>query len=151
MIPKRKIILMLVLMILLTSFQIDKKIRRIILKEYEKNGGIILPTKLKNENINCELFDGSFLTIQLQDYRGQMVIKHYSKDAILLEEGGYINSLDLLRIYNTSVEMTTGKKEISVIEYYQPLREGMWHFYQKGRIKKTLLYKRGLVDKSTPN
>jgi hypothetical protein len=96
--------------------------------------------------------DGNFLKIHLTDVRGEMDVEYCAKDSGVLEKGHYINSLSLLRTYSEFVNGTTGRQQIRVVEYYQPLRDGIWYFYDRNKKlidKKT--YNRGVLSVSSSN
>lgn len=133
-----------IFLITLQSWQNSNfKIRRIIVKEYP--GGTIIPRIGKNEKIECDLFDGRFLKINLKDIRGKMHLKCYSKDSFLVEEGNYENSLAILKKYTYGIGAGSGKTTIAVTEYYEPLRNGTWIIYDTTKkLFDTIQYKNGL-------
>jgi hypothetical protein len=119
------------------------KLRRIIIKEYP--GGTVLPTKSRNEILFAELFDGRYIKTKIYDYRGKMYLWCYSKDSVLLEKGGYINSLALLRTQAVGWGLAGTKNQVIVIEYYEPLRNGKWFFYDStGQLNDSCFYSKGI-------
>ncbi len=126
-----------------SSFQTVKK-RRIIIKEYP--GATILPRKL-NEIIFEDLFDQRFIKVKVFSYKGKMHLECYSKDSILLEVGDYTNSLSLLRKQNFAI-VAGGGENINVTEYYEPLRNGKWLFYDTlGRLYDSAYYVKGIKQR----
>jgi len=123
-----------------SSFYRNDKRISIYLEEYEYS---FTPQKIGCiDTLLDKLEDGRHLKIFLFECMGKMHIECY-KDNRKIEEGDYINSLDLLKKYSYGVNGITGKKRIKVREYYQPLRSGDWLFYDsKGR----LLYKKVYVE-----
>ncbi|GAO44443.1 hypothetical protein [Flavihumibacter petaseus] len=97
-----------------------------------------------NEKISAELEDGTSLTVQLSDCKGRMHITQL-KNKIIVQEGDYINSLGLLRKYYTRVDGISGKQSIRIFEYYQPLRNGTWRYYNdKGKLIKQQMFNKGI-------
>ena len=91
--------------------------------------------------------DGRELKIVLFDCRGRMHLECF-KNNKKIEEGDYINSLDILRKYITRVDGINGIQNIKVKEYYQPLRSGTWFFYDlKGKLLHKKIYKDGVLQK----
>ena len=77
-----------------------------------------------------------------------MIIEVYSKN-LLKEKGKYINSLDLLKKYDSRVTYNRKKNkyisEIIVKEYYQPLRDSIWFFYYNDSII-AKIYNKGIEE-----
>ncbi len=91
--------------------------------------------------------DGKVLKITLFDCRGKMHLECF-KNKHKIEEGDYINSLDLLKKYINRIDGTKGRQTIQVYEFYQPLRSGTWLFYDKGgKIVRREKYKDGIIQK----
>jgi hypothetical protein len=88
------------------------------------------------------------LQIVLRTYQGSSYVKLYRGDTLIVE-GSYVNSLGILRGYSVSRTTDTVRNaEISLIEYYSPLKNGKWKFYQpSGQIAHTDLYDRGVFIK----
>lgn len=88
--------------------------------------------------------DNKKIVIHLLDCMGQMDIKVY-KGGKLIEEGCYVKSLDTLKRYVYKNALGGGGKEITVGQYFQPLRNGVWIFYnQKGQVLKRVTYLNGI-------
>jgi antitoxin component YwqK of YwqJK toxin-antitoxin module len=138
----KRIIVCLCVVLLMSGFS-NGGIRRIIIKEYP--GATILPTQKGNEVIYQDLYDGRFIKVNLCDYRGKMHLQCYSKDSVLLEEGNYINSLALLRKQVAAVVSQRSENRVFIVEYYEPLRNGKWLFYDStGRLVDSSFYKSGI-------
>ena len=131
--------------VLFPSSDIKNNIRRIIIKEYP--GGTILPTKKSNEVLYADLYDGRYIKAHVHDYRGKMYLQCYSSDSILLEEGNYNNSLTMLKKQVTGLASGESENRVLIIEYYEPLRNGRWLFYDSltGKLKDSLFYKNGIL------
>ncbi len=117
---------------------------KIIVKEYE--GLSFRPSGKKNEQISRSLKKG-FVKITLYDVKGRMHLEYFSKDSIIMETGNYLNSLDLLKKY--SYATSPAGTFIYVTEYYEPLRNGIWRFYDStGMFKDSIFYERGVKANS---
>ena len=68
-----------------------------------------------------------------------------SRDSVLLEKGNYIASLDLLKSYSNGLDIATGRISIEVIKYYQPLKDGIWYYFNNESVIKKI-YKRGILQ-----
>ena len=91
--------------------------------------------------------DGRELRITLFDCRGKMHLQCF-KNKVKIEEGDYINSLDLLKKYINRIDGIKGNQTIKVYEFYQPLRSGTWVFYdKKGKLLRKEIYKDGVIQK----
>ncbi len=141
----KKILFFAILIQLITSsfYRSEKKIS-IYLEEYnyyftpQKNGCV--------DTILKKLEDGRVLKIFLFECMGKMRIECFRAN-IKIEEGDYINSLDLLKKYSYGINGVTGKKMIRVREYYQPLRSGVWFFYNnKGQLEFKKYYEKGVLQ-----
>jgi len=142
---KKNILLILIFITLVSSsFYINNKKITIYLEEYEY---VFTPQKIGCiDTLTDKLEDGRQLKILLFDCKGKMHVECY-KGNQKIEEGDYINSLDLLKKYTTGVNGITGKRRISVREYYQPLRSGNWLFYNsKGQLLYKRVYKEGILQ-----
>lgn len=140
---KIKVLFALIAILSFLSWTFDSKFKRIIIEEYP--GATIFPEKCSKQDINCDLYDHRYLKITLFDYRGKMHLQCYSQDSVLREEGDYVNSLALLKKYSSFYVSGTSKIIISVIEYYQPLRNGSWIFYDStGRKTDSAFYMTGI-------
>ena len=100
-------------------------------------------------NFGDTLDDGRIIFIKLLDCKGKSMVTCY-KGKTKVEEGAYCNSLDLLKRYTTSVNGVSLKSHIRVYEYYQPLRNGIWQFYdQSGKnVTKRVMYNKGVEVKN---
>lgn len=92
--------------------------------------------------------NGKLFKIYIKDCRGEMYCEVYQK-GLLIEKGGYINSLDTLKRYSLHVCRgdCENQREIVVFKYFQPLRDGDWFFYDfeyKKYISKT--FKAGVLQ-----
>lgn len=148
MIKGTKQFLSIILIFTLFSFSKSKvKSYRIYLAEYDyfftpQNGCI--------DTITGTLRDNSSLCINLYSCMGKMKVQLFDSNKIKLEEGKYINSLDLLKRYSNAVNVTSSKSRINVYSYYQPLRSGEWLFYNsKGLLRMKKIYDKGVITDST--
>lgn len=98
-------------------------------------------------NMNLDLFSKEKMTIDLFDCKGRMSFKVFDSKGKLTLEGFYINSLDTLRKYSIGKSAIDGSKKVEVINYFQPLPDGVWRYYKEGKIIKTIQYKGGLINK----
>lgn len=99
------------------------------------------------DTIIKKIEDGRELKIVLFDCKGKMHLECF-KNKKKIEEGDYVNSLDLLKKYINTVDGTNGIQNVKVYEYYQPLRSGTWFFYDlKGKLFYKKIYKSGVLQK----
>lgn len=124
------------------SFYSEKEKYRIKIAEY---GYTFIPNRL-NSAIWARLDDKRLLQMDVKDYKGKMHLRCFLKDSTLIEEGDYINSLDLLVSYNNIVDGTSLKQRIGIVKYYQPLRSGVWNFYDSsGKVFLNKRYDAGIL------
>ena len=99
------------------------------------------------DTLRFDDLDGDLkLKITLFDCNGKMHLECF-RQGVKREEGNYINPFGLLRQYSKGVNGITGKRRISVLEYYQPVRTGEWFFYDKnGRPLNKKKYDNGIVN-----
>lgn len=128
---KLLIIICLVASIEFTEF--NKGHYRIKLKEFDIT---LVPENCKDSILKIDQFNNRFFKIQLKDCKGALSLQCFNlTDSVLQQEGSYISSLELLSSYTHSVNATTGKTEVVVSKYYQPLKDGIWHYYDSSGIK----------------
>lgn len=125
----------------------SQNIGHIYLEEYgytlivdKKCKGIFLVTLSENRTIKINLFN----------CRGKMNVKCYGNTGKLLEVGSYIGSLDLLKKYVENITFSQrhpGHRKISIgiYKYYQPLRDGRWHFYNDDKLFMIKNYEKGIL------
>lgn len=116
----------LLVLVMASSFYRNERKISIYLEEYN-----YFFTPQKSDCVDTiveKLEDGRILKIFLAECKGRMHLVCY-KGKNKIEEGNYINSLDLLKKYSKGVNALSGKRKITVKEYYQPLRSGEWLFY----------------------
>lgn len=118
------------------SSQID-----IYLKEYKT---YITPTKCKDSIVQY-IKDSSFVKINLLNCEGKMNIKEFDRNGTLLVIGQYRTSLDTLKEYVDVFNIFGDITAIKVNKYFQPLRDGIWTFYENGIIKRKERYRQGLL------
>jgi len=129
---KRKLIL---LGVIILSFNklFGQNLNRIYLEEYKYT--LVYDGKGINA-FSAKISGDRTIIIHLLSRKGQMNVECYDKDLVLIEKGAYSNSLDLLKKY---VDLVTfddrypgnHKAAIGVYSYYQPLRNGIWSFFDK--------------------
>lgn len=95
--------------------------------------------------MNLDLSSKEKMTINLFDCKGKMSFKIFNSKGKLTVEGFYINSLDTLRKYSIGKSAIDGSKKIEVMNYFQPLPEGVWNYYKEGKIIKSVHYKEGIT------
>ena len=137
----RKTLIMLLFSFTLCDYtygQID-----IFLSDYKE---YITPRKC-NDSITHYLKDSSFLNLKLANCKGKMSIKQYDRNGNLLLAGQYVASLDTLKEYVDVFNLVGEITAIKVYKYFQPLRDGIWVFYEMNEIKKKEKYKRGILIK----
>lgn len=92
------------------------------------------------------LRDNKSLRISLYSCLGKMHVQVLDSNKMKIEEGNYINSLDLLKRYSNAVNSMSSESRIKVYSYYQPLRSGEWLFYNgKGGLKMKKTYNKGII------
>lgn len=136
---------LLIVILLITSMAFvgtQKGHYRIKLKEYDIT---LIPNNCKDSILKIDQLNNRFFKIFLKDCKGALKLECYRlADSLLQEEGSYISSLALLSSYTNSVNPTTGETKVAVSKYYQPLRNGVWRYYDYSGIR-TETYKRGVV------
>lgn len=138
-----KTVLMIVVGLFCISYSFPEKEKyRIKIIDY---GYTFIPQKI-NSTIWGRLDDKRLLKIKVKDYKGEMHLECFSKDSVLIEQGNYINSLELLVSYKYIVDGTSLRQRIGVVKYYEPLRNGVWNFYDSsGIIVLKKKYKEGIL------
>ena len=125
----------------LTSFFVPP-IKSIYIEEYNYT---FTPQKICIDTLSAKLDDGRELKIFLSECEGKMHIICFKRNK-KVEEGDYISSLDLLKKYIFVSNGRSGKTSIKVKEYYQPLRSGVWQFYNQRGVEVTKkIYERGVL------
>ncbi len=69
------------------------------------------------------------------DKMGKSYCEVYKKKK-LYEKGYYENSLDTLKRYSSSVKGRGKRGKISVLKYFEPLKNGVWIETVKGKLKR---------------
>lgn len=101
---------------------------------FEKYGVYRHLTNDVNLNDTAKIFftDEIFFKLVLFDGRGKSYFEVY-KNNKLFEKGYFENSLDTLKKYSVSIGGIRDKK-IKVIQYFQPLKNGIWLETVKGKV-----------------
>lgn len=116
---------------------------RIFLSDYNY---VVIPQNNQVDTIVAKIDSRRTLNIFLKDFKGKMRIECLDSNLIKREEGNYINSLDILKRYSNSVDITTSREIIKVYSYFQPLRTGEWNFYNsKGSLSIKKRYNNGIL------
>ena len=139
-----KYLLFLILVFTFFSFsESDIKKYRIYIAEYDY---FFTPQNSCTDTIVGTLRNNTSLSINLYSCLGKMHVQVFDSNKIKVEEGNYINSLDLLKRYSNVVNIMSSKSRIKVYSYYQPLRSGEWLFYNgKGILEVKKTYNKGSV------
>ena len=136
---------LLIILSLIASFiisAVERGQHRIKVKEYDLT---LIPESCKDSILEKDELNNRFFKIFLKDCKGAMRLECYNlADSTLKEKGEYISSLALLSSYTHSVNGTTGEARIVVSKYYQPLRDGVWRYYDSSEIR-TETYKKGIL------
>ena len=131
---------------LLMAFSAPVVIYPVYIKEYNV---YLYPDNGCSKRYTLKANDSTTLKVNLSSCKGSMMVEVYFKD-MLIEKGKYINSLDLLRKYDNRVSYNRKKNkhisEIIVSEYYQPLRDSVWLFYNHDSVSRKV-YNRGIEVK----
>ena len=143
-----KIFSILILIFAFFSFsESNNKRYRIYIAEYDY---FFTPQNGCLDTIAGALRDKKSLRISLYSCLGKMHVQVFDSNKIKIEEGNYINSLDLLKRYSNAVSMRPLQSRIKVYSYYQPLRSGEWLFYNsKGILQLKKRYDKGTIVDST--
>ncbi len=120
------------------SSQVD-----IYLRDYKT---YITPMKCRDSLIQY-IKDSSFVKINLFNCKGKMSIKEFDNNGALLVTGQYEASLDTLKEYVDVFNLCGEIIAIKVYKYFQPLRTGVWIFYENQIVKRREKYKRGILLK----
>jgi len=83
------------------------------------------------DTIKSKLSNGEYIEVELEDCKGAMKIKVSDEEYYIRIIGRYSNSLDIFKHYVYYIEPVTLKEEIKVEEYYYPLKDGTWKYYNK--------------------
>lgn len=107
----------------------------------------ITPVKCK-DSITHFLKDSSFLKLEIYNCMGEMKIKQFNRTGEILITGQYIASLDTLKEYLAVYNLGDVIGRIEVHNFFQPLKDGVWVYYQNGKEMRKEKYKQGmLIDK----
>lgn len=128
---------------LIMAFSAREVIYPVYIKEYNV---YLYPDNGCCKGYTLKLNDSTTLKVNLSSCEGAMMVEVYFKD-MMIEKGKYINSLSLLRKYENRVSYSRIKNkyisEIIVSEYYQPLRDSIWLFYNHDSVS-SKIYNRGI-------
>jgi hypothetical protein len=106
----------------------------------------IAPKKCK-DSIMQYLVDSSSVKINLLNCKGKMNIKEFDRSGVLLVTGQYEGSLDTLKEYVDVFDIFGELKAIEVHKYFQPIKNGVWTYYENGAVKKKEKYNLGVLIK----
>jgi len=137
-----KIIALTTLLIFALSYTASSQID-IYLKEYKT---YITPAKCKDSLIHYNK-DSSYVKIDLFNCKGKMSIKELDRHGTLVATGQYQASLDTLKQYVDRFNLSGDLMDVTVGRYFQPLRDGVWIFYENGLPARQERYKRGVLIK----
>jgi hypothetical protein len=87
-----------------------------------------------NDTAKIPFSEDIFFRVVLFDARGKSYFEAY-KNNKLYEKGYLENSLDTLKKYTVSIGGVHDKK-VKVIQYFQPLKNGLWYETVKGKLVK---------------
>lgn len=136
----KKTVVLILLFILALAYTASSQID-IYLKEYKT---FITPGKCKDSLIHYN-HDSSYVAIQLFNCKGAMSIKEFDRHGTLVAAGQYQASLDTLKEYVDKFNLSGELMDVTVLRYFQPLRDGVWIFYEKGLPVRQERYKRGVL------
>ena len=86
------------------------------------------------------------LKIYMTNWKGTMNFRLMHKNDVLILEGKYINSLGILRNYITvRTNGLEGNSKVEIINFYRPLRNGLWRYYKDNQIEKEEKYLNGIL------
>lgn len=96
---------------------------------------------------NKKLDNGYTIKGTLETCKGLMNIEIYNEDSILINRGSFIESLDTLSHYVSVFTVDfVDTEEIVVTPYFQPLKNGIWYFYdEKGNFFSKKMYQSGVI------
>jgi hypothetical protein len=63
------------------------------------------------------------------------------KGIALIEKGYYVNSLDTLRTYSSPVKRGKKRGPVSILKYFEPLKNGDWLEMRSGKMTKVVYLK----------
>ena len=87
----------------------------------------------------------TIIEINLHNCRGASEISIF-KNTKLIIKGKTVNGLRLLAKQLVVFDLLTYEKSINVVEYYEPIREGLWEYWDgKGEKIKEEVYKKGIL------
>lgn len=91
--------------------------------------------------------DTAIISYYITDTMGAGTVEIYSLDSVLIAKGSYINSLGVLREYAIDYNIETGECKTTILDYYRPLKDGVWYYYNnKGLLIKKEYYSNGCCE-----
>ena len=87
--------------------------------------------------------------VEIYNDMGKSYLKLFQRGGNIKYEGEYIESIGLLHRYIEYMDPNSLEKSIRIQEYYQPLKDGKWIYYNDtGKIIKEVTYAKGIVKDS---
>lgn len=91
--------------------------------------------------------EGTLLSVYFSDLKGACKFEIRDPLNVLLIRGEYENALMPFRHYTLVVNVDTGEESMEVKEHYEPLKSGVWEYYdEKGILLETEYYNRGILQ-----
>lgn len=84
------------------------------------------------------------LRVDLQSCTGMMTVKQINSVGEIVVEGKYAPSLDTLKKYSIGKSAITGLREVTILNYFQPLPDGIWNFFNEDSTAKKIRYAVGI-------
>ena len=128
----KSIFIFLAIVFIQSNIKIEDKIIPIYFREY----GIEIRTitqlgdTIYNRKNSKEHFKFVFYDIKGKCYCERFI------NGKLYEKGNFANSLDTLKSYKSGIDLEGKFSPITVYKYFEPLKDGNWIVYEKGKEKK---------------
>lgn len=115
----------------------------IYLRDFKIN---MTPKKCNDQRV-IYLPDSSYIKVNLINCKGKMTIQQFDHGGLLILRGEYSASLDTLKEYASEYDLFGDLTKIKVHKYFEPLKNGVWFYYQNSQISRREEYKKGVLIK----
>lgn len=125
------------------------------LYDCDYNFRVLLDPHFEDYRINNTYYEKRkdlIFKIELQSCAGQATITAYDSLENIVLQGQYINGLDIMRSYEVAEEVKDRRINtvVYVDEYYQPLKDGLWKYFEDGKLVDLSLWKDGTIVRDLP-
>lgn len=122
--------------------EINSDIVQIFLKEFN--------IYFSPDSCNCKMQielpnQQGILKIAMTECKGTMQVLHFNLNNKLISDFKYSPSLDTFKRYSIGKSSINGIKKVFVLNYFQPLPNGIWKYYNGDYDIKTIEYVYGVL------